>query len=163
MKQIKIMVYSKRKIKRNLIIILFSSIGIYLLMTLYFYNHFFFNTEINGINVSLRAHKELASIISDYINNYELLLIERNGEKETIKGHDIEMRYNKTTTLSKLIRLKPFFFLVITGSLLNRFLLACLNMSIKTQMAIIIILMEGRNYDDALLLFVLSFLFDVVD
>ena len=78
-------------------------------MTLYFYNHFFFNTEINGINVSLRAHKELASIISDYINNYELLLIERNGEKETIKGHDIEMRYNKTTTLSKSISVKnPF-------------------------------------------------------
>ena len=109
MKQIKIMVYSKRKIKRNLLIILVSSIGIYLLMTLYFFNHFFFNTEINGINVSLRAHKELASIISDYINKYELLLIERNGAREIITSHDIEMGYNKTNSLPPLNSMKnPF-------------------------------------------------------
>lgn len=112
MKQIKIMMISKRKIKRNLFIIISSSIGIYLLISLYFFNHFFFQTEINGINVSLKAHRNLSSIISEYIKKYELLLIEGNGETELITSHNIEMQYNNTISLSQVNRMqKPFMWL----------------------------------------------------
>lgn len=109
MKQVKIMVLSKRRIKRNLLIITTSSLGIYLLISLYFFNHFFFNTEINGINVSLKTYKNLSSIISDYVKNYELLLIERNGKTELIRSHDIGMQYNKDTSLNQVNRMQnPF-------------------------------------------------------
>jgi hypothetical protein len=103
MKQVRIMVLSKSKIKRNLFIITASFIGIYLLMSLYFINHFFFNTEINGINVSLKAFKNLSIIINEYIRSYDLLLIERGGEKELIKSHDISMWYNDTNSLLKVM------------------------------------------------------------
>jgi hypothetical protein len=102
MKQIKIMMFSKRKIKRNLIIISTSSIGIYLLISLYFTNHFFFHTEINGINVSLKAHDDVSSFIHNYIKNYELQLIERNGVTEVITSLDIGMQQNKNSPISRV-------------------------------------------------------------
>jgi hypothetical protein len=109
MKQVRIMLYSKKKIKRNLIIISGSFLGIYLLMSLYFFSHFFFHTEINGIDVSLSAHRDLSSIISDYIRKYDLLLVERNGVTELIASKDIDMKYNETQSLSQLYRMQnPF-------------------------------------------------------
>lgn len=96
MKQVKIMVVSKRKIKRLFIIIIISSAGIYLLISLYFFGHFNYNTVINGVNVSLKSYKNIEDIINAYIKKYELLLIERNGETEIITSQDIDMRYNKT-------------------------------------------------------------------
>lgn len=113
MKQVKIMLYSKRKIKRNLFIISGSFIGIYFLISLYFFNHFFFHTEINGINVSLDAHRDLPGIISDYIKKYELLLIERNDVTEIITSRDIEMRYNTSHSLSRVYRVQnPFTWII---------------------------------------------------
>jgi lipoprotein-anchoring transpeptidase ErfK/SrfK len=73
-------------------------------MSLFFFSHFFFHTEINGIDVSLTAHRDLPNIISDYIKNYELLLVERNGATELITSHDIDMRFNNTTSLSRVYR-----------------------------------------------------------
>lgn len=109
MKQIKIMVLSKRKIKRNLFIIISSLIIIYLLISLYFFSHFFFNTKINGIDVSLKAHKKLAIIANKYIKEYELLLIERNGQRELITSNDIDMQYNKAHSLSQVsLQENPF-------------------------------------------------------
>ncbi len=109
MKQIKIMMFSKKKIKRNLLIITTSSIVIYLLISLYFFSHFFFHTEINGINVSLNAHRDLSSIISNYIKKYELLLVERDGELEVITSQDIDMRYSKANSFAKLKHMQnPF-------------------------------------------------------
>jgi hypothetical protein len=94
--------FSKRKIKRNFIIITTSSIGIYLLISLYFINHFFFHTEINGVDVSLKAHDDASSIITNFIKNYELQLIERNGEVEVITSQDIGLRQNKSNMLSQV-------------------------------------------------------------
>ncbi|CRZ33410.1 putative peptidoglycan binding protein [Herbinix hemicellulosilytica] len=102
MKQVRIMVLSKRKIKRNLFIILFSFIGLYLLISLYFINHFLFRTEINGVNVSLKAHRNFSNIISKYIREYDILIIERSGETEVITGHEIGMKYNNGISLHRI-------------------------------------------------------------
>lgn len=95
MRQIKIMMFSKRKIKRSLFLLTASSIGIYLLISIYFNNHFFFRTEINGINISLKAQEDLPDLIRNFISAYELQLLERNGESEVITSQDIGMQYNK--------------------------------------------------------------------
>lgn len=109
MKQIKIMMFSKKKIKRNLFLFTVSSISIYFLISLYFFSHFFFHTEINGINVSLNAHHDLSTVISNYIKQYELLLIERNGEEEVITSKDIAMRYSKDISISQVNHMQnPF-------------------------------------------------------
>jgi lipoprotein-anchoring transpeptidase ErfK/SrfK len=112
MKQVKIMVWSKRKIKRNLLIIITSSISIYLLISLYFFSHFLFQTEINGINVSLKAHKDLSNIINNYIKKYDLLLVERDGKTELIKSHEIKMHFDNPASISQVNRMQnPFLWL----------------------------------------------------
>jgi hypothetical protein len=103
------MMFSKRKIKRNLFIVSTSIIGIYLLISLYFINHFFFQSEINGINVSLKPHDDVTSIIIRFIKDYELKLLERNGEIEIITSQNIGMQYNENSSiLSKNYMQNPF-------------------------------------------------------
>ena len=63
--------------KRNSIILVALISLIYLFISLYFVNHFFFYTVINGVNVSLKSHDEVDDIIRSYIKDYELQLIER--------------------------------------------------------------------------------------
>lgn len=118
MKQIKIMMISKKKIKRNFFIFLASAFGIYLLMSFYFASHFFFHTEVNGINVSLKAHDDVTNTINTFINDYKLQLIERNGEAEVITSQDIGMHYNKNITISQIHHMQnPFLWI---GSLSKR-------------------------------------------
>ncbi len=117
MKQIKIMMFSKRKIKRNFLILITSIIGIYLFISLYFTNHYCFHTEINGINVSLKAHDDVSSIIRKFIKDYELQLLERNGETEVITSQDIEMQYNNDNTIFQVNHMQnPFLWI---GSLIK--------------------------------------------
>lgn len=68
---------------------------IYLLVSLYFMNHFFFNTIINGADVSLKAHEAASDIIENYVKDYRLQVIERTGEAEEITGQDIGLQYNR--------------------------------------------------------------------
>ena len=102
MKQLRIMMLSKKKIRRNLINFTISSIGIYILISLYFINHFYFHTVINGVNVSLKSHDDSTDIINNFIKKYELQLIDRNGETDIITSQDIDMKYNKHSTISQV-------------------------------------------------------------
>lgn len=56
MKNINIKKLFKSKIPGNIIILITSIVLVYLLVSIYFSKHFFFNTVINGANVSLKAH-----------------------------------------------------------------------------------------------------------
>ena len=108
MKQITIMVLSKRKIKRNILRVLVSILILYLLISFYFMNHFLFKTEINGVNVSLKAHDAAFEFINSYIDGYELKLMERYGEAEIIKGNEIGMQLNQNK-ISRIYHLQnPF-------------------------------------------------------
>lgn len=104
MKQIQIMVVNKRKMKGVMIILTVSTIGIYLLISLYFHDHYFFHTEINGVDVSLKAHDELSNIINSFINGYKLELMLRNGKTEVITSHEIGMQYNSHNDISQKIQ-----------------------------------------------------------
>lgn len=109
MKNINIKKLFKSEAVGNKIIIIASIILIYLLISLYFSKHFFFNTVINGVNVSLKAHSDVNQINSSYIKNYKLQLIERNGEIEEITGHDIGMQYNEKSEISKIYQMQNSF------------------------------------------------------
>ena len=109
MKQIKIMVLSKRKIKKNILILTVSIIGIYIVISIYFINHFYFHTEINGVNVSLKAHNNVLNIMKEFIHSYDLQLLERNGDIEVITSREIGMQYNKNNNISHVKQLQnPF-------------------------------------------------------
>ena len=58
MKNVDIKKLFKSKVTGNVIIFIASILLIYLLGSLYFSKHFFFNTRINGVDVSLKSHKD---------------------------------------------------------------------------------------------------------
>ncbi|MCC5908917.1 MAG: L,D-transpeptidase/peptidoglycan binding protein [Clostridiaceae bacterium] len=99
----------KCEVTKNIIILIASIALIYLLIALYFTNHFFFNTVINGVDVSLKAHDEVEEITRSYIKDYRLQLIERNMEVEEITGQDIGLQYNKKNSISEIYHLQSSF------------------------------------------------------
>ncbi len=99
----------KHEVTEKIIIILASIIFVYLLISLFFTKHFFLHTEINGVNVSLKSHKDTDQMIRDYINSYQLQLIERNGTMEVIEAHEIGMRLNQNNSINKIHRIQKSF------------------------------------------------------
>ncbi|SFC40695.1 L,D-transpeptidase family protein [Clostridium uliginosum] len=97
--------FKSESIGRSIIFIA-SIVLIYLLISLYFVNHYFFNTVINGVNVSLKAHDDVNHMIRSYIKDYELQLIERNEETEEIIGQDIRMQYNEKNDIAKVSKIQ---------------------------------------------------------
>lgn len=109
MKKISVKKFFKSEVTGNIIILIASIVLIYLLISVYFANHFFFNTVINGVDVSLKAHDNVDNIIRSYIKDYKLQLIERNGEVEEIIGQDIGMQYNEKNGIFKIYRMQNSF------------------------------------------------------
>ncbi|MBP7071913.1 MAG: peptidoglycan binding domain-containing protein [Clostridia bacterium] len=93
----------------NARIVTASILLMYLTVSLYFMNHFFFNTVINGANVSLKAYNEADDVIIRYVKDYKLQLIERNGKTEEIAGQDIGMKFNKNNSISKIHKMQSSF------------------------------------------------------
>lgn len=109
MKNINIRKLFKSKQTGNVIILIFSVALVYLVISIYFTNHFFFNTVINGVDVSLKKYDKVDDIIRVFVKEYEFHLIERNGEVEEINGQDIEMQYNEKNSISKTYHMRsPF-------------------------------------------------------
>ncbi|PRR82085.1 L,D-transpeptidase family protein [Clostridium vincentii] len=99
---IKIQVKKYRKIIKSVIICFCTLLIIYLGLSIYFSNHFYFGTVINGINVSAKTVEQADEEIASSINSYTLELAERGDVKEQIKATDIDLKYDsegKTQTL----------------------------------------------------------------
>lgn len=96
----------KSGIKERIIICIASIIFIYLVISLFFSNHYFFNTIINGVDVSLKSYGKVDQKIINYITDYELKLMERDGESELITGQEISMEYNKNNSISKIYKMQ---------------------------------------------------------
>ncbi|MDB1945554.1 peptidoglycan binding domain-containing protein [Clostridium tertium] len=102
MKSINLKELFKNKITGNIIIIMTAIIFTYLLIAIFFTNHFFFNTEINGINLSLKSYEEAPDILKKSINDYKLQIIERDEKIEEILGKDIGLQYNEKNSISNV-------------------------------------------------------------
>lgn len=75
----------------------------YLMMTLYFSNHFFFRTSINGISVSGKSSKSVNNIILAKANGYVLTIEERNDTTEKISGLDINLNYEFSNEINEIL------------------------------------------------------------
>jgi len=109
MKKINIKKLFKSEVSGNKIILIASIALIYLLISLYFDNHFFFNTVINGVNISLKAHDDAEHIIGSFIKDYKLQIIGRDGKTEEITGQEIGMQYNEINSISKIYHIQNSF------------------------------------------------------
>ena len=85
---------NRKKIFKIGIIILFAVIGCYMLVSLYFINHFYFGSQINSISISGKTLEEVDEEVESISKNYCLTIIGRDNIEDTILGKDIDLNYN---------------------------------------------------------------------
>jgi hypothetical protein len=85
----------RKKIIIILIISLISLLIVYLGMAVYFMEHFYFRTEINGTNVSGKSVKAVERLMLSDLEAYTLTLKMRDDKSEEITASDIGLRYNE--------------------------------------------------------------------
>lgn len=82
------------KIAIGITISLCTLLVLYLGISTYFMDHFYFGSRINNINVSGKTIAEVKQQMESKLQTYTLNLKERGGKIEQIKGTDIGLKYN---------------------------------------------------------------------
>lgn len=102
----------RRKSKRNKRIIrlllidagIFCAvIAVYLVFAVYYHNHFFGNTMINGVNTSNMTVEEAEKAINQQVSAYQLEIQQRNGITDTIYGMNINLHTEFDQSMSDLV------------------------------------------------------------
>ena len=105
----------KKLPKKTLIIIAVSAailailIAVYVSLGMYFKNHFWFRTVINGVNCSGKTVAEVENLITEEISGYRLELIGLEDEKEVITGLDIDLKPVFDGSLKKALKSRNAF------------------------------------------------------
>ena len=99
---------AEKKINRKkLFIILGSVVGavlvIYVGLSIFFMSHFYFNTTLNGKNVSGYSADKVFDNWEDEIGNYSLKIVESDGTESELKGSDIDMVLQWDDTIARMI------------------------------------------------------------
>ncbi|WP_228731278.1 L,D-transpeptidase family protein [Clostridium zeae] len=75
---------------------------IYLGMTIYFRNHFYFGSEIDSISVSGKTVEEVEKQMPSVVKAYTLQLESDNGKKEQITADEIGLKYDSNGQVKDL-------------------------------------------------------------
>ena len=99
---------AEKKINRKkLFIVLGSVVGavllIYVGFSIFFMSHFYFNTTLNGKNVSGYSADKVFDNWEDEIGNYSLRIVESDGTESELKGSDIDMVLQWDDTIARMI------------------------------------------------------------
>lgn len=99
---------AEKKINRKkLFIILGSVVGavllIYVGFSIFFMSHFYFNTTLNGKNVSGYSADKVFDNWEDEIGNYSFKIVESDGTESELKGSDIDMVLQWDDTIARMI------------------------------------------------------------
>lgn len=76
----------------------------YLGFSVYFMNHFYRGTKINGIDFSGKTADKVENHFAEQIGNYSLTVNPKEGPKEKIAGSDISIKYKKSLSVKKALR-----------------------------------------------------------
>ena len=74
---------------------------IYFAGTYYYSSHFLYGTIINGIDCSNKTVGQIESQIKKHVDAYELVITQRKGLKDTVKGSQIELTYLDNEVIGK--------------------------------------------------------------
>lgn len=77
---------------------------LYLGISVFFMNHFYINTRINGKNFSGRSAAAVESYLKEQVKDYKLTIREQNSESDVIKGSDISLQYKKSDAIEKALK-----------------------------------------------------------
>ena len=70
---------------------------------LYFSNHFFFNTRINGQDFSLHTVEEAQFGLHNHIEQYQLKIIDHENNIHIIQGGDISLAFQENEEIAELL------------------------------------------------------------
>ncbi len=99
----------KVKCLKNIGIILILLIIIYFSLSFYFFNHFYFGTIVNGVNISCKNLDDANTKLLNELESYKLELKERDGTNEEILNSSIDLKYTPEDKLKELkSNQKPF-------------------------------------------------------
>jgi hypothetical protein len=84
----------QKKIVRGRTLWIFIPLVVYLGISIYFMNHFYFGSIVNSINVSGKNVEEVKKLMTAELQKYSLTLKGRDGITEQIKPEDIGLKYN---------------------------------------------------------------------
>ena len=74
-------------------IVLGLLLAAYIGLSLFFMNHFTFNTTVNGIDVSFQSAEAVDMLLASEMGNYTLQVEGRENQKGIIHGSDIDLHY----------------------------------------------------------------------
>ena len=77
---------------------------VYVLISLYFINHFFINTTINGKDFSGKNEEAVVSYLKDQVDDYRLKLIELEDQTDEISGDEIKLAYKENSDIKKALK-----------------------------------------------------------
>jgi lipoprotein-anchoring transpeptidase ErfK/SrfK len=76
----------------------------YLGVSIFFINHFYNGTKINGVDFSVKRADEAEKYFEKQISEYALEINPKTGKKEKITGAEIEMKYKKSDKFNAAIQ-----------------------------------------------------------
>lgn len=99
----------RRKKRRKALMITAVSVfgvilAVYIGFSIYFMNHFYFNTKINGVDFSLESVRDVETYLEEQVNGYTLTLEEADGDTESIVGSEFALAYKEGEELEKLVK-----------------------------------------------------------
>lgn len=81
----------------------------YLAASVYFMEHFFLGTAVNGENVEFQTVKQVNSLILEQAEGYGLRLLERGGTEESVTAQQLGMSFSETENVRNYKRVQNGF------------------------------------------------------
>ena len=81
----------------------------YLAASVYFMEHFFLGTAVNGENVEFQTVKQVNSLILEQAEGYGLTLLERGGTEESMTAQQLGMSFSETENVRNYKRVQNGF------------------------------------------------------
>ena len=87
---------------KGIIIAVASILAVYVILSCYFCNHFYFGTKINDISVSGKTAATANDDMKNKVQNYNLVLNERDNKSEEISSDVIKASYTGSEEVEKI-------------------------------------------------------------
>lgn len=94
----------KRKILLIVLAVVIVLAAAYLIVGFYFTRHFLPGATVNGMDCSGKTADEVEEMIREDVAGYSLELSERTGEKETVRGSDVDLKVNFDGEIDRILK-----------------------------------------------------------
>lgn len=103
---------------------------IYIIGAIYFTNHFFINTKVNGQDISGKSIEKAEKILNQKVQEYVLVIREKNSDEEKITGDEISLTSNLVPEITDALKKQNtwlWFMCLFQENLINEEIIASYN------------------------------------